>query len=177
MRRSLSLFSPCLFFSPRRPLSLSFSHSSRVQRSCGLLRFVKSGSFFSLSFTCSRARLTLAELLFLLVICRRPCTCRRVNSRDKVVLTSTNDLCALFFVSGNTFLERGTSLSLSLCISFSAPLRAISYPLLPSRPSTAVRTHWSESFIFRSLTLLSFRKSMRSPPYSLSFSLSFLYSD
>lgn len=38
---------------------------------------------------------------------------RRVNSRDKVVLTSTNDLCALFFVSGNTFLERGTSLSLS----------------------------------------------------------------
>lgn len=49
----------------------------------------------------------LAEVPFLFLA--RLCTCR-VNSRDKVVLTSTNDLCALFFVSGNTFLERSTSL-------------------------------------------------------------------
>lgn len=99
----------------------------------------------ALLFTCSQARPTRRTLISSPYSPAPACTCR-VNSRDKVVLTSTSDLCALFFVSGNTFLERGTFL---LGVS--------------SRPRTAVRTHWSESFIFHSLTLLSSRESTRLP--------------
>lgn len=124
----------------------SWSRVTRLlQGSYGLVRFVKEESLSLLHWFPDSTNSPNSYFFPLLTGVAPACTCR-VNSRDKVVLTSTNDLCALFFVSGNTVLERDTFL---LGVS--------------SRPPAAVRTHWSESFIFRSLTLLSSRGSARSP--------------
>lgn len=137
-------------FSSRLVVHVPKTHSQEsrgfLQGSYGLVRFVKER--IALLFTCSQTRPTRRTLISFPYTPTLACTCR-VNSRDKVVLTSTNDLCALFFVSGNTFPERDTFLH----------RRIVASP-------AAVRTHWSESFTFRSLTLLSSRESTRSPsPY------------
>lgn len=173
---SLSLFSPCLFFSPRRPLSLFLSLIARPKKLRPLAvckeRIVLL-SFLYLFPGTANSRRTLISSRYLPAPVYLP---PRELSRQSCLDKHERFVCIVLRQRQHVPWTRYFSLSLSLCIFFSAPLRAISYPLLPSRPSTAVRTHWSESFIFRSLTLLSFRKSMRSPPYSLSFSLSFLYS-